>query len=97
MYLVTLTDFIDQARLNQEVARQGFLPFSKLLSSNKPFGAPLGGLIVHFLPSVLVIVLPSATTVYAFIADVEGYAGQFFAFAIAAGLLILRRHKPDLH
>jgi len=56
----------------------------------------MGGLIVHYVPSVLVIVLPPSSTVYSFIADVEGYAGQFFALAIAVGLVLLRRNKPDL-
>ena len=86
----------DKARLNQEVARQGFLPYASLLASNRPFNAPMGGLIVHYVPSLLVIVLPPSTTVYAFIADTEGYAGQFFAFAVGAGLLLLRVRKPDL-
>ncbi|KAI1611493.1 LAT family L-amino acid transporter [Exophiala viscosa] len=85
------------ARVNQEVARQGFLPWAGLLASSKPFNSPMGGLIVHYVPSVLVIVLPPSTTVYSFIADVEGYAGQFFALAVAAGLIILRYKKPDLH
>lgn len=56
----------------------------------------MGGLIVHYIPSVLVIVLPPSSTVYSFIADVEGYAGQLFALAIAVGLLLLRWKKPDL-
>ena len=56
----------------------------------------MGGLVVHYVPSVLVIVLPPSATVYSFIADVEGYAGQWFAFAVAAGLLLLRVQKPDL-
>lgn len=56
----------------------------------------MGGLIVHYVPSLLVIVLPPSSTVYAFIADVEGYAGQFFALAVAAGLILLRVRKPDL-
>jgi hypothetical protein len=45
---------------------------------------------------VLVIVLPPSSTVYSFIADVEGYSGQFFGLAIAAGLLILRWKQPNL-
>ena len=57
----------------------------------------MGGFIVHYIPSLLVIILPPSSTVYSFIADVEGYAGQFFALAIAIGLLILRWKKPDLH
>lgn len=86
-----------QARVNQEVARAGFLPFPDLLASNKPFNAPLGGLIIHYIPSFLVIVLPPATSVYAFIADVEAYAGQYFALAVAAGIFVLRSKKPDLY
>ncbi|EXJ95504.1 hypothetical protein A1O1_00626 [Capronia coronata CBS 617.96] len=85
------------ARVNQEVARQGFLPFAEILASSKPFGSPMGGLIVHYVPSVLVIVLPPSATVYSFIADVEGYASQFLALAVGAGLLILRLRKPDLY
>ncbi|KAF2228084.1 amino acid/polyamine transporter I, partial [Elsinoe ampelina] len=84
------------ARINQEVARAGLIPFSSYLSSSRPFNSPLGGLIVHYIPSVLVIILPPSKTVYAFIAEVEGYSSQFFAVALGVGLLILRKRKPDL-
>jgi len=84
------------ARLNQEIARQGFLPFSKVLSSSRPFNAPLGGLIVHYIPSLLVITLPSGD-VYSFILEVEGYAGQYFGLATSLGLVWLRYRRPDLH
>ncbi|CAO2654541.1 Nn.00g112740.m01.CDS01 [Neocucurbitaria sp. VM-36] len=84
------------ARLNQEIARQGFLPYSKLLASSSPFNAPLGGLIVHYIPSVLVIALPPSSEVYSFILEVEGYPGQVFALATAAGLLWLKYTRPDL-
>lgn len=56
----------------------------------------MGGLIVHWIPSFLVIVLPSSATVYAFAAEVEGYAGQFMALAVAFGLLLLRIREPNL-
>ncbi|EAW10008.1 putative methionine permease [Aspergillus clavatus NRRL 1] len=83
-------------RINQEIARQGFLPFSSVLSSSRPFNSPLGGLIVHYVPSLLVIALPPQNDVYNFILDVEGYPGQIFALAIAIGLLLLRRRQPNL-
>ncbi|KAJ5160861.1 uncharacterized protein N7482_007865 [Penicillium canariense] len=82
------------ARINQEIARQGFLPWQKLLSSSRPFGTPLGGLLVHYVPSVLVISIPPQGDVYNFILDVEGYPGQVFALAITLGLLILRYKEP---
>ncbi|KAL7621071.1 low-affinity methionine permease [Parahypoxylon ruwenzoriense] len=84
------------SRLNQEIARAGFLPFSRLLSSSKPFNAPMGGLIVHYIPSVLVIVLPPSSEVYSFILEVEGYPGQVFALATSIGLIWLRYKRPDL-
>ncbi|OCK73018.1 hypothetical protein K432DRAFT_438422 [Lepidopterella palustris CBS 459.81] len=85
------------ARLNQEIARQGFLPFSRLISSSRPFNAPLGGLIVHYIPSLLVITLPPSGDVYSFILEIEGYAGQFFALAMSIGLVWLRHKRPDIH
>ncbi|KAK0609605.1 amino acid permease-domain-containing protein [Bombardia bombarda] len=83
------------ARLNQEIARQGFLPYGDFLSSSRPFGAPLGGLIVHYIPSVVVMCIP-AKNIYSFILEVEGYPGQFFVVATSVGLIWLRRTRPDL-
>ncbi|CZR59546.1 probable low-affinity methionine permease [Phialocephala subalpina] len=87
------------ARLNQEIARQGFLPlgsWTDFFSSSKPFGAPMGGLIVHYIPSFLVIAIPPRGDVYNFILDVEGYPGQFLALATALGLIWLRTKRSDL-
>ncbi|KAL1598002.1 low-affinity methionine permease [Paraconiothyrium brasiliense] len=83
------------ARLNQEIARQGFLPFSKAIASTKPFNAPMGALIVHYIPSLLVIALPPSNEVYSFILEVEGYPGTIFALALSIGLLYLRYKRPD--
>lgn len=80
--------------MNQEIARQGFLPWSRLLSSSRPFHTPLGGLIVHYVPSILVISLPPQGEVYSFILDVEGYPGQIFALVVTIGLLLVRRREP---
>ncbi|KAG7100639.1 Low-affinity methionine permease like protein [Verticillium longisporum] len=85
-----------QARLKQEIARQGFLPFSEILSTTRPYNSPIGGLAVHFVPSLLVITLPPSREVYSFILEVEGYPGQFFSLAVASGLVWLRFKRPDL-
>lgn len=85
-----------QARLKQEIARQGFLPFSGLLSTTKPFGSPIGGFVVHFIPSFLVIVLPPSEKVYSFILELEQYPAQILSLLIAFGLLWLRYERPDL-
>lgn len=83
--------------MKHEIARQGFLPFSDLLSSTKPFNSPLGGLIVNYIPSLLIIVLPPSDKIYSFILEVEGYGGQITGLAIAVGLLWLRYKQPELH
>ncbi|ATY63571.1 Amino acid polyamine transporter I [Cordyceps militaris] len=85
------------ARLKHEIARQGFLPFSDTLSSTKPFDSPLGALVVNYIPSLLIIVLPPSGKIYSFILEVEGYGGQIMGLAIAVGLLWLRYSQPDLY
>ena len=87
---------MEQARVVQEIARQGFLPFSQFISSSKPLGAPMGALITHYIPSFLVISIPAAN-IYSFILDVEGYPGQFFSIAGSVGLIWLRYKRPDLN
>ncbi|KAK4618239.1 High-affinity methionine permease [Fulvia fulva] len=84
------------ARLNQEIARTGLIPGGRLLSTTKPFGSPLGGLIIHWIPSALVLTIPSGD-VYSFILEVEGCPGQIVALATAIGRIWLRFNRPDLH
>jgi amino acid transporter len=79
----------------QEIARQGTLPLPDFVSSTKPFHAPMGALIVHFIPSLLVICLP-AGNIYSFILDLELFPAQYFVLASAFGLLWLRRKRPEL-
>lgn len=80
----------------QEIARRDLLPFGReVISSSKPFGAPMGALVLHYIPSLLVICLP-AGQIYSFILDVEGFPAQFFALASSFGLLWLRYKRPDL-
>lgn len=93
--IATLSD-IEQARVVQEIARQGFLPLANFISSSRPFGAPMGDLITHYIPSFLVISIPAAN-IYSFILNVEGYLGSFFFIASGVGLIWLRYTRPDLN
>lgn len=56
----------------------------------------MGGLLVHYIPSLLVIALPPSKDVYSFILEVEGYPGQIYALALSVGLLWLRYRRPEL-
>ncbi|KAG6829046.1 hypothetical protein H0H92_005877 [Tricholoma furcatifolium] len=48
-----LAVIFSQGRVNQELGREGILPFSKLWASNLPFNAPLAGLWLHWLICVV--------------------------------------------
>ncbi|PIL33082.1 transporter [Ganoderma sinense ZZ0214-1] len=98
MNVVTVT--FAQARVNQELAKEGIpLPFgSKFWASNWPTGkSPFPGLIVHLIPSVIVLVAPPPAVAYPFILDVEGYPAQIINFFVVIGLFWLRYHKPNVH
>lgn len=56
----------------------------------------MGALIVHFIPSLLVILIPTGN-VYSFILNVEGYPAQLYAIAGSFGLIWLRMKRSDLH
>ena len=56
----------------------------------------MGGLIVHLIPSLLVITLPPSGNVYSFILEVEGYPAQFLVLATSFGLLLLRYRRPEM-
>ncbi|KAI0078614.1 high affinity methionine permease [Panus rudis PR-1116 ss-1] len=85
------------ARINQELAKEGIpLPFgNKFWASNWPTGkSPLPGLIIHLIPSVIVIIAPPPSVAYPFILDVEGYPQQIINLFIIVGLFWLRWKKP---
>ncbi|KAG9221546.1 hypothetical protein CCMSSC00406_0009369 [Pleurotus cornucopiae] len=67
------------SRINQELAKAGVpLPFgNRFWASNWPTGkSPLPGLIIHLIPSIIVIIAPPPQVAYPFILDVEGYPQQ---------------------
>ncbi|KAI0823463.1 amino acid transporter [Trametes gibbosa] len=86
------------ARINQELAKEGIpLPFgNRFWASNWPTGkSPLPGLIIHLIPSIIVIIAPPPSVAYPFILDVEGYPSQIFNLFVVLGLFWLRYHKPN--
>lgn len=68
-----LTVTFAQARVNQELAKEGVLPLGKFWAGSWPAGSPSAGLLLHFIPSFIVIIAIPAGDAYDFILDVEGY------------------------
>ncbi|KAJ8508655.1 hypothetical protein ONZ45_g9104 [Pleurotus djamor] len=86
------------SRINQELAKAGIpLPFgNKFWALNWPTGkSPLPGLIIHLIPSIVVIIAPPPEVAYPFILDVEGYPQQIINLFIICGLFWLRYRKPN--
>jgi len=87
------------ARVNQELAKEGIpLPFgNRFWASNWPTGkSPLPGLIIHLIPSVIIILGPPPAVAYPFILDIEGYPGNIINLFVVVGLFWLRWTKPHV-
>ena len=85
-----------QARVNQELAKEGVIPFPTFWASSWPFGSPSAGLLLHFIPSLIVIVAIPFGDAYNFILDLEGYPSSIINFLVVAGLFYLRWNEPNV-
>lgn len=85
-----------QARVNQELAKEGVVPFPKFWASNWPRGAPGAGLLLHWIPSAIIIIAVPFGDAYDFILDVEGYPGSWIDFFVVVGFFWLRYSQPQL-
>ena len=92
-----LTVTFAQARVNQELAKERVIPFPKFWASSWPFGAPSAGLLLHFIPSFIIIVAIPFDDAYTFILDLEGYPGSVVNFLVVFGLFYLRFKEPNTH
>ncbi|KAF7986504.1 hypothetical protein HWV62_31325 [Athelia sp. TMB] len=98
--LVTLSCFgsmmaslIGQARIIREIARQGLLPYPSLLVSTKPFGTPLGPIILRWWTLGLAILAVPSKDAFNFMADLASYPMMIFQVALVAGLWVVRERK----
>ncbi|CCD26192.1 Mup3p NDAI_0H00180 [Naumovozyma dairenensis CBS 421] len=85
------------SRMNQEVFKEGYLPYSKLflkeIYGNPTFPAILvcGGL-----TAIWILILPSQGPSFDYLISMEGWGNQVFLLLIAIGLFIYRyRHRND--
>ncbi|KAI0758577.1 amino acid transporter [Trametes elegans] len=84
--------------LRVKLAKEGIpSPFgNRFWASTWPTGkTPLPGLLIHLIPSVIVIIAPPPDIVFPFILDVEQYPQQIITLLIVSDLFWLRWSKPD--
>ncbi|PMD33217.1 hypothetical protein L207DRAFT_498670 [Hyaloscypha variabilis F] len=84
-----------QARVNQELGRDGLLPFSRFFAGMNEWDSPTPGLFLHWLVSVLVIVVPPPGEIYNFLVDIGGYPVSVISVAISLGLLYLQASPSE--
>ncbi len=90
-----LTITFAQSRVNQELAKEGVIPGQRFWASSWPAGSPSSGLLLHFIPSFIVIVAIPFGDAFNFIVDVEGYPSSVLALFVVVGLFILRWEQPN--
>ncbi|ROW03719.1 hypothetical protein VMCG_05336 [Cytospora schulzeri] len=83
------------ARLNQELAKEGLLPFSRFWASSRPMNAPAAALFLHWLITVIVLVAPPEGPAYNFIVDLYTYPGAWINLFVAGGLVYLHFRKSE--
>jgi len=81
------------ARVNQELAKEGILPFPRFFASNKPFNAPAASLAIHWAITIIILVAPPAGEAYEFIIDLYTYPGAWINTFVAAGLIYLHWNR----
>ncbi|KAF8193218.1 APC amino acid permease [Mycena galopus ATCC 62051] len=78
-----------QGRVIQELGREGILPYSAFFASNKPFGAPLAGLLTQYLVSCAFILGPPPGDAYLFMISTSSYSLALINTLVSFGLLLL--------
>lgn len=84
------------SRLNQEIFRMGILPFSKVLASNYPFGAPMATFIIPIVLTTILLIIPTKENIFDYAINLESYPLQIFIGLICFGILIIRKRSPNL-
>ncbi|PVH88850.1 amino acid transporter [Cadophora sp. DSE1049] len=85
-----------QARVNQELGKDGLLPFSRFFAGKNQWDSPTPGLFLHWLVSVLVIIVPPPGEIYNFLVDIGGYPVSVISVAISLGLLYLQSSPQEI-
>ncbi|KAF7773105.1 hypothetical protein Agabi119p4_5272 [Agaricus bisporus var. burnettii] len=78
-----------QGRINQELGKEGVLPWSKFWASNRPFDAPLAGHSLHWFICVLIIFFAPAGDAYNLVINLASWPLTVVNAVISFGLIYL--------
>lgn len=84
------------SRMNQEVFREGFLPFSKFFTLNLPFGSLLPSLLIPVIITSMFLLIPTKSSIFNYTINLESYPAQIFFGLACFGILILRFRSPNI-
>ena len=74
--------------MNQALGRDGLVPFSKVLASNRPFNAPLAGLAWHAVVTLVILLAPPAGDAYNFVLNLSSYPLNVINTAVGFALVL---------
>ncbi|KAK3374170.1 high-affinity methionine permease [Lasiosphaeria ovina] len=83
------------ARVNQELAKEGILPYSQFWASNRPFNTPSASMLLHWIVTVIVLVAPPPGAAYNFIVNLYTYPGAWINAFVGGGLIYLQLKKSE--
>ncbi|KAF5354083.1 hypothetical protein D9756_007331 [Leucocoprinus leucothites] len=78
-----------QGRVIQELGREGILPFASFFASNKPFDAPLPGLLLQFTISTIFLFAVPPGDAYLFLISLSSNCSTLINVFVGVGLLLL--------
>ncbi|EGO03346.1 hypothetical protein SERLA73DRAFT_119094 [Serpula lacrymans var. lacrymans S7.3] len=84
-----LSVLFSQGRVNQELGREGVIPYSSFISSNKPFDTPLAGLFVQWAVSVITVIATPSGDAYLFMVNLNTFPLMIINVLVSGGLLLL--------
>lgn len=79
----------------REIGRQGVLPYPKFWVTTKPFGSPVGSVLVIWILTVIMILAPPAGSAFNFLVSLKNWPDSVFLGLMAVGLLRLRRQRSQ--
>ncbi|KAH8894148.1 amino acid transporter, partial [Thozetella sp. PMI_491] len=84
-----------QSHVNQEFGKEGILPFASWWRRESSNGAATQGLILHWIVTVMVIVIPPPGQLYNFLVSLGAYPVSVICTAITLGLIYLQLHPRE--